>query len=204
MPAHPPSAGRPPLSLQLRGASASRRGLRFPPFLSALDCHWHPLREGAAVVAARSRSPKPQPEAAARSRSPKRTRGISRKRSGHTHCAKARSWSQPEAQARGRSRQRSPTARLFPQSSRPAFVHRPRSSWLLLARPFPAVSIGADQRVPLTASRSLALAGPPLAPRLCGGRGVDLPKDGGVGQKGVDSEGGEHRWPARPTPASSR
>src|SRR5262245_14419071 len=66
MPAHPPSAGRPPLSLQLRGASASRRGLRFPPFLSALDCHGHPLREGAAVVAARSRSPKPQPEAHAR------------------------------------------------------------------------------------------------------------------------------------------
>jgi transposase len=33
--------------------------------------------------------------------------------------------------------------------------------------------------------------------------GLDFPKDSGVGQKGVDSEGGGHRWPARPTPASS-
>ncbi|MCI0463058.1 MAG: DNA cytosine methyltransferase, partial [Gemmataceae bacterium] len=34
-------------------------------------------------------------------------------------------------------------------------------------------------------------------------RWVDLPKDRGVGQKGVDSRGGGHRWPARPTRASS-
>ncbi len=30
-----------------------------------------------------------------------------------------------------------------------------------------------------------------------------FPKVGGVWVKGVDSEGGEHRWPAGPTPASS-
>ena len=34
-------------------------------------------------------------------------------------------------------------------------------------------------------------------------RMVVFPKVGGVGVKGVDSEGGEHRCPARPTPASS-
>src|SRR5689334_19631591 len=38
---------------------------------------------------------------------------------------------------------------------------------------------------------------------MSGTVGVDLPKDSGVGQRGVDSEGGGHRWPARPTPASS-